>query len=323
MSDQLQINTASPDAKQEVENSKDGSKHIEPPTKRPRFDKSKSNRHGGVAYAKHQPVTSLQIVPRSKHFPIFVSNLGCRSLANFVYAAIRGRDFRLTANITDIQLAYVMAIAYCNRVVQVSQTYGYSFPLEASRLKQVATGIQLPNVLAQYIESIGAVELSSGVSIIPFAGNYRTLFPLNFPLQLDPATLLEEAERPIPDGEWALDTEWIVLYNDATTRASRSGIKFRSVDNTDYRGRSEMAVSWIHDQLNQVQVLPLAPQVLSEAEAQLGAAYNFRRYDQIEHWLGENKELLFNSCVGIAFDPQVAISDVCVAAFRGAVLSTD
>lgn len=234
---------------------------------------------------------------------------------------IRSKDFRLAQNITDLQLAYVLTIAYCNRVVQCSLHLGYAIPSNASRLKQIASGIQLPDVLATYIESIGYVTLPSGATVAPFAGDYAVMFPNLYALMLDPAAILIEAERPVPPGDWALDTDWIIDFNDATTRAARSGMNFRTVVNSSYEGRLEMVVSYktTDDGL----LLPEAPTNMTEAEAQLGAVYRFRDYELLDDWLGENKELLFNSHIAIPLDPRVIFSDLCVAAFRGMHVVTD
>lgn len=212
-----------------------------------------------------------------------------------------------------------MVIAYYNRIVQCAITHGYSYPLGASRLKQVATGIQLPTVLAQYIESIGSLELSTGATIVPFVDEYPVL--AEHELMLGPRAILEGSERVVPPGEWALDVDWIVGYNDATTRASRSGMKFRNVDNTDLRGRNEMTVSYVPT--SDSMLLPKAPQIMSEAEAQLGATYQFRNYQEIDHWIGENKALLYDAFTAIPLDARVVFSDICVAAFRGAQVTVD
>lgn len=214
-----------------------------------------------------------------------------------------------------------MTIAFCNRVVQCSLAHGYAFPLGASRLKQVANGIQLPSILAQYIESIGSVELASGATIVPHSGDYEAMFPVDFDLMLSPAAILEQAQRPVPPGDWAIDTQWIIEYNDATTRASRSGMRFRLIDSTDLRGRIEMSVSYTLQA--EAMLLPKAPQVMTEAEAQLGSCYSFRDYTNRDEWLGLNKELLFDAFTAIPLDPRVIFSGICVAAFSGAQVSTD
>lgn len=231
------------------------------------------------------------------------------------------KDHRLNQNISELMLSYVTTLALCNRMVQCGIAFGYAFPTSASRLKQVASGIQLPTVLCQYVESVGRVTLSSGLSVVPHVADYNILFPEGSDLQLDPFLLLgDDALHPRP-ADWPINVDVVANYNDATTRASRSGMKFRAVNNTDLTGKVEMVVSFTR--IGQSMLLPKAPQVMTEAEAQLGACYRFRDYSQLQDWPGENKELLFDGFTAIPFEPRVVFSDVCVAAFKGSHISTE
>lgn len=229
---------------------------------------------------------------------------------------MQGKDFRLANNISELQLRYVLSLAYCNRVAQTAISKCYAFPRGASYLKQVCTGIYLPDILAKYIEAIGSVSLLSGATIVPYAGNYKDMFPEGSDLMLDPASILLEAGREVDTtSEWPIDDRWIVDYNSATTRASRSGMNFRIVNNASYEGRVEMAVSYtVQGEL----LLPGAPQVMSEAEAQLGACYRFRNRTDLPGWLGENTELLFDAFTAIPFRERVLFGDACAASFAGA-----
>lgn len=193
-----------------------------------------------------------------------------------------------------------------------STQLGYCFPEGASRLREVAKGIQLPTILAQYVESVGKVQLASGVTCVPFVADYQELFPEGYPLQLDPNFFLEQPFAPRPRG-FPLGVEEILMYNNATTRGARSGMKFRCIDNSDLTGRNEMLVSYtdIGDQS-----IPKCPQVITESEAQLGVCYRFRDYTTLDQWLGGNKELLFDAFTAIPVEPQVVFTDICVAAMK-------
>lgn len=231
------------------------------------------------------------------------------------------KDHRLGLNIRLPTLQYNLSIALLNRMVQCGVTMGYSFPPDASKLKQLATGIQLPSVLANYVESIGYVQLASGATVVPFVDNFATLFGDGQP-NVNPGEFLEELDVPWEgDEEWPLHINTIVDYNDATTRASRTGMNFRVVDNSNLAGKVEMLVSYRI--LGADMLIPVAPQQMSEAEAQLGTCYRFRNYAEIDLWLGANRELLFDTFTAIPCTPRVIFSDICVAAFRGATISTN
>lgn len=255
-------------------------------------------------------------VTRLSYFPVYTSNLGCTSLTQLVFQVIRLKDYRLATNITQLQLEYVTTISFCNRVVQTAKTYGYAFPNGASRLKEVASGIKLPAILASYIETIGSVGLSSGATIVPFAADYHQLFPDGSDMMLDPATVLLQAGRPIPDGDWALDVDWILAYNAATTRSTRSGGQFRLVDNSGFVGDSKMTVSWTGSH-GIPEITPLSSEKLTRSEMSLGACYRFRDYRRIRAWFGQNKQLLFDTFTTVPLTPSVLVTDICVASFSG------
>jgi len=287
------------------------------PSKRPRFNQTKASglRHGGTSYSKTPVVSSLQAVTRLPTFPIFVGNQGCRHLPEIVFDVLRAKDHRIADNFTLSQLQYVTTLAFANRVVSISIEHGYAMPANASRLSQVAKGIRLPDILAKYIEAIGSVVLPTGVTVVPFSGDYEALFPQENQEVISPSQFLIEAERPVPQQDWALDIDYIIAYNNATTRASKTGLKFRTVDLATSTGRTEMVVSYRNT--NDNEVIPLSPTSISEQEIKLGACYAFRDYDNRNQWLGQNSELCFNSYEGRSFNRTLTVSELCVNAMSG------
>lgn len=238
-----------------------------------------------------------------------------------IYRVIRDKDYRIAQNITELMLTYVTILAYCNRVVQTAISTVTAVPQQASRLKQVTNGILLPDVLCRYIESIGKVEMASGVVLVPWAAEYENMFPEGCRIMIDPAEILAEMGRPIPEGPWAIDVDVVIAYNAATSRGARSGIGFREVDNSTLSGREEMFVSYQEEQ--DQMLTPFAPQRMSSATIQLGACYQFRNYAEIRQWFGRNKQLLFNAFTTIPFEPGIVITNACVASFTGHKISTE
>lgn len=170
----------------------------------------------------------------------------------------------------------------------------------------------LPDILAKYVECFGKLTLPSGATVAPFSGSYRNLIPAGSTIMIDPAVLCEEAGRPVPPQDWAIDYDWIIDYNDATTRAYRSGMKFRLVDNSTFDGRSEMTTSYtsVGDEL-----VPKSPMVMSEAEITLGAAYKIRDYATRAVWFGTNHELLFDAFTSTPIVPEIVLTELAIAGF--------
>lgn len=285
---------------------------------RPKFTKApRSGRRGGAAYTQQEKPSSLHLKSRISYYQVFTSNLACYHLGRQCHQVIEFKDYRLAQNITVEQLQYVLTIAWISRTVQIANRLGYAMIQGESLLKLASSGIQLPNLLAQYVECLGTIELSSGANLVPRAGQYRDMFPKHHPFMMDPGDLLQAAGRPIPLGEWPIDRQWILEYNEATTRAARSGIGFRKVDYSTTEGRVEQIVSYrpIGDGL----YVPYAPQRITEAQAHLGVIYRFRDRTDSDFWYGVNQHLVSDTFIGLPMDPLVEFSNLCVDALRPSV----
>lgn len=263
-----------------------------------------------------QPKASIMAYPILTLFPIWCSNLGISTICQWVFDTLRARDYRMAAVVSELQMEYVTCIAFISRILQVNVLTGARTGIpEISRVKDAAAGIHLPKIIVDYISALGKLDLAQGQTVIPLAGTYRQMFPLQSPLIRDPATILEEAGRNIPPGEWPLDNDWISEWNRHTTRPSQAGMKFMPIDNSQIDGRIEMVTTYRTSRPYRNLLTPFGPQVCTEAELQLGASYRFRDERQRAQWFGENKRLLHSTITARDFDPQVLISDLTRASF--------
>jgi len=231
-------------------------------------------------------ITGIQGYPIRSFFTIHASDSGLLELCAIVFNSIRGRDSKLTTTVTLPQFQYVTFLCYLNRLVQCGLTKGYQLGIPgASELRTAAREIQLPEVVVRYIETLGTVKLLSGATVAP-------LVPRTFPnpmFTVDPRQLLIEGGRIVdnlPVHYVPIDYDWIIAWNQNTTRPSRLSMHFRSVELLAFEGRNELLVS-VEQQDDLVK--PFAPQMMSEQEMQLGAAYHWRDRG------GENSELLFGA----------------------------
>lgn len=224
-----------------------------------------------------------------------------------------GYDAKVAQMISVHQMAYVTTVAFCLRVTTVSRSTGYALGIPGfDNLSQAATGILLPEFLARYIEAVGLVLLPSGVTLAPYAGAYRDMFPLNSAVTLDPAEILVDAGREVPDGDWAIDYEWIGLWNDHVSKASRKGLRFRKVSYSEPTSRVEMTVSVEPDG---DRVVAYSPTQITEAEVHLGACYAFRDYRERQHWLGRYRALLHRSFEASSINTTVFMRELIATAF--------
>jgi len=283
-----------------------------PPVKKPVYRNKQHGKSHSAPQSK-QTTSSLLIQPSRSLFPIFCSNIGTARLASIIFRLLTSRDAKLQQSITLLQCEYVTTMAFLNRLVILGTDLGYTLGIDgASRLKECAKGIWLPQLLAKYIESLGSYTLASGVTVVPWVSDYETMFPNgNSPVMRGPASILEDAGRVVPLSPWAIDTEWIINWNMSMTRASRQGLKFQQISTTVTEGRAEMVCSYCEqgDQ-GAIFTVPYAPQTISTAEAQLGAAYQFRNIAETEDWPGGVSELVYPACSGVRFEADMFLTNL-------------
>lgn len=294
------------------------------PNKRRRFNSSFSSKtKSDVTFEKSsEPKTSgIQMYAAQRTFQIYVGNSGIDMLSKVTFAAMQAKDYKMTSNISQLQLKYVLSLAYCNRITQTSIHYGYALDIPAvSDLKRATEFIQLPGLLVKYIETIGVYKKATGGTVAPYSGGPEQLFPHGNSHQISPRSILTEAGRDVPNNPWCIDYAWIQEWNQHTTRPSRTGMSFSNVNSGSYEGRAEMLVSYrsIEDQMDPYApktYVGVAPQTLSEAEGMLGACYGFRNYELQQSWLPGNKPILFAEFLTTEFQPEQYLSDAIVRSF--------
>ena len=88
--------------------------------KRPRFTKSgpQQQQQKPVVYSKSEEPksTGIQMYAAQRTFVIYVGNSGIDMLSRVMFNAILSRDHRMAQNMSRLQLKYVLAMAYANRV---------------------------------------------------------------------------------------------------------------------------------------------------------------------------------------------------------------
>jgi len=122
--------------------------------------------------------------------------------------------------------------------------------------------------------------------------------------------ILEAAGRQVPAGEWSIDVDWINAWNKHTTRPSRQGMHFTTVDYENVEGRLEMACTY--EIISTTYVRGLCPQAAPESDVKLGSIYKFRP----ENGRGaHNPDLLFGSHATKDFVYQTFVADYVVHSF--------
>lgn len=248
--------------------------------------------------------SSILCNPILRYFPIFCSNRGLESWCDTTFAALEGRDARMAADVSVLQLKYITCTAWLYRVLSIARITGPIIPHPL--LKQVGPTIQLPGVLQKYIDCLGIYKMANGTSVVPWVSNPEEFFA-DPDTMLHPNIFLAQAGRLIMDDEpWGVDVQWINEWNQSTTRASRQAMKFGTVaETTD--GRVEMVCSYGESDAVQ-RFDSYAPQECSEVEVQLGASYQLRDVTEWALWPGDQSHLVRPMFRGGSYDPEAYIS---------------
>lgn len=259
-------------------------------------------------------VLSRSMFQRRRFYQILCSNFGATMLCEIVFNSIQFRDFRTAANVSVYQLTYCVVLAQWARLASVSTELGYiigDVP-DLSKLINSVKGLQLPAVLAKYVECLGSYTAASGVALAPWFSSRPNMQSRHIS-HIDPDDLLEQAGREVPDNYWSIDRDWIALWNQATTRPSRLGMHFRPIKWAELDGTPEFIVSPARG--DEGYIRPTAPQLLTDAEGQLGSVYRFREFAELRHWPEQTALVCTKLAFGTEFHPEEFWSGVVTTSF--------
>lgn len=212
--------------------------------------------------------------------------------------------------IDQLQMEYVTCVAFWNRLNQLRGLLGYSTiqDQDSYQLNYLAASLLLPPVIAQYVTSFGEVELASGTKIVPQIPDRRQgqmYYPEDFWQRAHPGQVP-------PANYWCLDPAWIVQWNENCSKGGKMDFGLRRVDYNQAAGSSYLCVSTL-GAIGGPDVRPVAPQALPVVEAQVGAVFRYRRYEDYNHWPGENAELLYATHEGAPVYPRTVLYELCAS----------
>lgn len=295
-------------------------KRTGPPTRRRNAKRARGNtgaaQPSAPGYDKQSIPGARMMYQRRRIYQILCANTGVNELCDVLFHSIQFRDFRMAANVSVEQLKYCVVIASWARSASVAVDAGYisaDVP-DISRLLKAVVGLQLPSVLAKYIETMGLIRLASGVEIGPWFALRATMANRHFN-QVNPDTLLLAAGRLVPANYWSIDREWIADWNQATTRPARLGMRFRPIAWSITSGMPEMVITPLVSADEEEYLRPSAPQQFSDVEGQLGAVYRWRSFTGLRHWPEQTSLVCTKLFYGTELYPREFWSDVVVASF--------
>lgn len=234
------------------------------------FDKSE--------VAKHVSFTT----PIFTAYEIDTSHRGLFRLCEIFYQILINRDQRIANMITANHFVYVTLLSAIYRSLLVCSKSTTYMVRNISYLKESVQDLLLPDVLCQYVETLGYYKLASEVTVIPFIRSYAYMRG-DVVTFTDPAAVLLAMGEPVPDIDWAIDDRIILQYKQAISRVLKNAVQLRCVNNSELEAKPEFISVY---RMDNGRVIPQAFERMCRAQATLGAVYQFRNSDRIADWHG-------------------------------------
>lgn len=234
------------------------------------FDKKEVGKH----------VASTTLIYTS--YDIETSFHGIRTLCETLYAILVNRDQKLSNLLTANHLIYVTLLSSIYRCLSVSSKSTTTVIRNLSYLKEAVHDLLLPDILCQYVETIGYIKLSTGATVIPFIRSYLSMKNcLDF---VDPCSILAIMGRPECDNDWSIDDEVILQYKRAISRFLKNAVQLRLVNFSEQEAKPEFLA--VYHTLPGGRIQPEAFEQMNATQCTLGAVYQFRNSRESDNWNG-------------------------------------
>lgn len=243
------------------------------------FDKSEVAKHVAftpVIYTAYDLETSFR---------------GLLDLCLIFYNILINRDQKIANLISQQHFQYVTLLSIIYRSCKTASSSTTTIIRGLSYLKESVENLLLPDLLCQYIETVGYVKLSSGITVIPYIRTYATMkHSLDF---IDPVAILAQMGRPDPGTDWGIDDEVILQYKRAISRVLKNAVQLRLVNYVDLEAKPEFLA--VYEALPDGRVLPLAFEQMNAQQCTYGAVMKFRDVDTLREWNGIHPPVVHES----------------------------
>lgn len=212
-------------------------------------------------------------------FHLQTSLIGACTISRHVYEILQARDAKITSCFSIHDLQYVTLLCSYLRCAQVMNSTRTQIIFGLSLLKDAVHNILLPDTLCKYVEILGTVTISSGITVIPFFDTYSRM--RDAPWFIDARHLISREDREYTElGEWPVNTRIILRVQQGLSRALKGVLELRTVK-TELQGSEELLSSYV--ELDNGRIQPRSIQKVDVNVCTLGAALRFRDSDTDEH----------------------------------------
>lgn len=263
-------------------------------------------------------------IPIHPIFTVFTSNKGLNRLCQIFHERVVAVDHRVSEALPLWQLQYSSQMAFIYRVLYVNHAASVYTNPNLSLLKAAVEKLEFPGVIADYIETLGVVKLSTGAKILPYFENAEKIFKIKGAVNkerllkgeirwsedyVDPRSILMNEERIILNQPWSIDSEALRLYANGYGRIEyKKQTSSRPIDNSNIEGKPAMMVTASTFEEEEGMTSGWSPQNMLESEFQLGAMYCFRIRNSIAVAPCWDAQLLHTTFEGARFNMKMSLS---------------
>lgn len=234
------------------------------------FDKSE--------VAKHVTFTS---VIRTA-YELDTSFRGVIDLCSIFYNILQNRDSKIANLMTAYHLQYVTLLSIIYRCCLVAQTSTTTIIRNLSYLKETVDKLLLPDVICQYVETVGYYKMSTGITVIPYIRRYNVMKEqLDF---VDPVAILAMMNLPDPETDWSINDDVILQYKSAISRVLKNAVQLRLVNNVELEAKPEFIACY--EVLPDRRIVPSAFEQMNATQCTYGAVMKFRDVRTQTEWNG-------------------------------------
>lgn len=249
------------------------------PKRKPPFKK----KAGPLSFSKNQHAKFQQLQSKSiiftsallTFFPLHTELTGAPLVAGILYDILNARDYDLNSFFSRLELQYVTLLATYYRAALVVNKSKTAVIHGLGILKESIANVLLPDVLWSYIETLGIVNLTSTIQVVPFFRDYSDMRTKSYFVDCYDYLTREQQQDALP--RWSINDDVITKVVSGMSRALKGILELRSMK-TELDGHLRFVCAYREAEF--LRIIPLCVEQIDINDCKLGACYRFRSSDK-------------------------------------------
>jgi len=244
-----------------------------PPFKR-KAGPSNFSKNNLAKFSKLQSNVTIFTSALFTFFPLHTEFTGAPLVAGVLYDILSARDYKMTSKFTKREFQYVTLLATYYRTALIVNKSKTAVIHGLGVLKESIADLLLPDVLWSYIETLGIVQLTSSIQIVPHFLNYENMQTKSYFVDCYHYLTRDQQRDVLP--HWSINDEVIIKVEQGMSRALKGILDLRRIK-AELDGHPRFACAY--DETEFSRITPFCVEQIDVNECKLGACYRFRSVD--------------------------------------------